>query len=367
VRARAPLTRKIAATVSIGVGLILWIGPSLWQATALPAAPGMERLRPPHTVGGRSHVPASIATRPVWIGAAGDVACGSPPDPTDPDRCQYDETADLLAGLTGVLVLGDSQYDTGDYGAFLRYYRPTWGRFLSRTFPVPGNHEYTQDPRSAPTGYFRYFGDRVRGPDGLGYYSFDLPTGCTPGLGACWHLIALSSELCFAAGGCDVASDPSDQGPGNRMHTWLRNDLRAHPDSDYPCTLAFWHHPLFSISDGSASTPATRPLWEMLYEAHADIVLNGHSHNYQRWLPQDPSGVRDPSRGIREFIVGTGGASKYGLLPDTRSANLAASQNEAFGILRISLHRAGYTWRWVPAAGQPSGFTDATTSVAACV
>ena len=358
-RARRSFRTKVVVVVVLVMGV--------WRATVPAASIGEERLRPPQSVRGRSHVLARIPQEPVSIGAAGDVACEAPPDPTDPDACQYDDTADLLDGLTGVLVLGDSQYEAGGYEAFQRYYRPTWGRFLSRTFPVPGNHEYTQDPRSAPNGYFRFFGDRVRGPDGLGYYSFDLPRGCTPGFGTCWHFIALSSELCFAGGGCGAASDPSDPGPGNRMYDWLRSDLRTHPDSDYPCTLAYWHHPLFSISDGSGSTPGTRPLWELLYDAHADIVLNGHSHNYQRWMPQDPFGARDPRHGIREFVVGTGGASKYGLLPEGGSTNLATAQNDAFGIVRITLHRAGYTWRWVPAAGQPSDFTDTATSVSGCV
>ncbi len=361
VRARAPLTRKVAAAVAVAIGV------SVWRAGVPAASMGQERLPPPQVVRGRSHVLERTPPPAVVIGAAGDIACERPPQPTDTEACRYDDTADLLAGLAGVLVLGDAQYERGDYEAFLRYYEPTWGRFRSQTFPVPGNHEYTQDPRSTPNGYFRYFGDRVRGPDGLGYYSFDLPRGCTPRLGTCWHFIALSSELCFAGGGCEAPSDASDPGPGGRMYAWLRSDLRAHPGSDYPCTLAFWHHPLYSISDGSGATAATRPLWELLHDAHADVVLNGHSHNYQRWEPQDPFGARDMRHGIREFVVGTGGASKYGLLLGTGSTNLATAQNQAFGILRITLHRAGYTWRWVPAAGQPSDFTDVATTVSACV
>ena len=177
--------------------------------------------------------------------------------------------------------------------------------------PLPATTNTREDPNAVPNGYFRYFGDRVRGPDGLGYYSFNLPRGCAPGRDVCWHVIALSSELCFAGGGCGPADDPGDPGSGNRMYRWLRRDLRSHPDADYPCTLAFWHHPLFSISDGSGETPGTRPLWQLLYEARADVVLNGHSHNYQRWVPQDPFGAHDPVHGIREFVAGTGGASKY--------------------------------------------------------
>ena len=142
---------------------------------------------------GRSSNGPSAAPVPVVIGAAGDVACASAPTDQQ-DHCRYDDTADLLVGLSGILVLGDGQYETGTFQAYTTYYGPTWGRYLDRTFPVPGNHDYGEDPHTVPMGYFRYFGDRVRGPDGLGYYSFDLPTGCTPGREVCWHLIALSSE-----------------------------------------------------------------------------------------------------------------------------------------------------------------------------
>ena len=169
-RPRSSLTTKIAFIVAVGIGL------SLWRAADLPAAPvRREQLRPPQLVRLRGHALMSAPARPIAIGAAGDIACESPPDPVDLDRCRYDDTADLLTGLAGVLVLGDGQYESGELEAFRRYYQPTWGRYLARTYPAPGNHEYTQDPRSAPTGYFQYFGDRVRGPDGLGYYSVDLP------------------------------------------------------------------------------------------------------------------------------------------------------------------------------------------------
>jgi hypothetical protein len=339
-------------------GLLAWMAAAPVPAPArraMPAAP--IPTAPPR---------AAIAPRSIVVGAAGDVACASEPAPSDrPDSCQYDDTADLLDGLTAVLVLGDGQYETGNYDAYMTYYGSTWGRFRTRTFPAPGNHEYAQDPNAAPNGYFRYFGDRVRGPDGLGYYSFNLPRGCAPGRDVCWHVIALSSELCFAGGGCGPADDPGDPGSGNRMYRWLRRDLRSHPDADYPCTLAFWHHPLFSISDGSGDTPGTRPLWQLLYEARADVVLNGHSHNYQRWVPQDPFGTHDPVHGIREFVAGTGGASKYPFRTGS-APNLAAWQNDAFGIVQLVLHRTGYSWRWVPAAGQPAGFTDVGTGVA-CV
>jgi hypothetical protein len=305
----------------------------------------------------------------IQIAAAGDIACQAGPyPPSSSASCQYRATSDLLTagGLSAVIALGDDQYDVGAYRAFLRYVDATWGRANDILHPVPGNHEYAQDPTSRPRGYFRYFGSAVKGPDGLGYYSFDLPTGCTPGQGICWHVIALSSELCFAPGGCGPASDPSSPGTGNRMYAWLQQDLAAHPNDTYPCTLAYWHHPLYSFSTGSGATSAVRPLWQLLYRARADVILNGHSHNYQRWRPQDPWGHRNGTRGIREFVVGTGGASHYALPSGPRPHNLAAAQADAFGIVRLTLRTRGYAWTWVPSADQPATFTDAKATAVAC-
>lgn len=316
---------------------------------------------------------ASAASAParseVVIGAAGDIACPADPNGSaPPDSCQYDDTSDLIfrTGLTAVLALGDNQYDTGALSAYQRYFDPWWGRVLPKIHPVPGNHEYAQDPSAKPRGYFRYFGDAVKGPDDLGYYSFDVPEGCTPGQGVCWHVIALSSQLCFAIGGCGPPADPSNPGTGNRMYEWLSADLASHTNGTYPCTLAFWHHPRFSFSTGSGATSAVAPLWDLLYAAKADVVLNGHSHNYQRWRPQTPDGAADPGRGIREFIVGTGGVSKYALQSGPWPHNLLAAQADSFGILRLSLRPAGYGWEWVTAAGQPA-FSDTKTRSASCV
>lgn len=252
---------------------------------------------------------AAPARSEVVIGAAGDIAC--PADPhgsAAPDSCQYDDTSDLIfrTGLTAVLALGDNQYDTGTLSAYQHYFDPWWGRVFPKIHPVPGNHEYAQDPSAKPRGYFRYFGDAVKGPEDLGYYSFDVPEGCTPGRGVCWHVIALSSELCFASGGCGAPADPSNPGTGNRMYEWLSADLASHPNATYPCTLAFWHHPRFSFSTGSGATSAVGPLWDLLYAA------------------------------------------------------------KAFGILRLSLRPTGYGWEWVTAAGQPA-FSDTKTRSAGCI
>src|SRR5262245_8019845 len=281
------------------------------------------------------------------IAAAGDIACDHAPNgPSFPSTCQYDDTARLIDGgdFAAVLLLGDNQYERGRYAAYVRYFDPTWGRAFDTLAPSPGNHEYDNDPSSTPRGYFRYFGDTAKGPDGFGYYAFDV--GACPDA-PCWHVISLNSELCFARGGCGPVDDPSNRGPGNRMYAWLDQDLAAHPDADYPCTLAYWHHPRFSFSTGSGATKTVAPLWHLLHAARADVILNGHSHNYQRWRAQDPNGDRDRGGGIREFVVGTGGASHYAIPAGAKPSNLATAQADAFGVLRLTLKAGGFRWRWV--------------------
>lgn len=336
--------RRPLATIAVWTGLALLPLPALEGARAEPAAlrsPGPERIR---------------------IAAAGDIACERPPG--EGPSCRYDDTADLVVGqgFARILLLGDNQYDRGTLSAYRTYFDPTWGRAFRRLAPSPGNHEYAQDPTSRPRGYFRYFGPGAKGPDGLGYYSFDL--GACPEA-PCWHIISLSSELCFAPGGCDAPERPTDPGLGERMYAWLRTDLAAHPNDTYRCTLAFFHHPLFSISSASGASPAVRPLWRALYRARADLVLNGHSHNYQRFRPMAPDGRLDRERGIRSFVVGTGGASHYALRTGPRPKTLAAAQDDAFGVLVLRLFAKGFSWRWVGVPGEPS-FHDAKRRPVAC-
>jgi hypothetical protein len=302
------------------------------------------------------------------IVAAGDIACGNAPfGKASPDRCQYDETAELTSGrrIEEVLPLGDLQYNEGEYRKFVRYYGKWWGVSKENQSPVPGNHDHAFEPNRKPRGYFRYFGNRVKGPNGWGYYSYDLPAGCVAGDEVCWHLIALNSELCYATGGCNRPDDPTDVGVGEQMWRWLRRDLNKHPDSDQPCTLAYFHHPLFSFSSASRGGVAVRPLWRLLYDAEADVVLNGHSHNYQRWMPQSPDGELQAARGIREFIVGTGGASKYAMQSADPPANLAKAQAGSFGVLRLIIGADGYRWSWRTADGQRR-FRDARSTAVAC-
>jgi hypothetical protein len=238
-------------------------------------------------------------------------------------------TAKLLGRIHGtVLALGDEAYENGSPKQFASCYGPTWGRFKARTRPVPGNHEYhTQEA----TGYFGYFGDAA-GQQGQGYYSFDLGN---------WHLIALDSN-CSEVGGCDASS------PQGR---WLKEDLAR---NSRKCTLAYFHYPLFTSGKYRPGIPAVRPLWEALYKAGADVVLNGHDHNYQRFAPQNPERKADFERGIREFVVGTGGASHYAILSPI--AHIQRYDDHTYGVLKLTLRSGSYGWRFVPVAGR--SFTD---------
>ena len=247
--------------------------------------------------------------------AAGDIATG---------YNQKDEaTAALLDRLPGtVATLGDSVYDRGSASEFAELYEPTWGRHRARTRPAPGNHEYLT-PGAA--GYFGYFGAAAGDPR-KGYYSYDLGP---------WHLVVLNSE-CSAVGGCFK---------GSPQERWLRDDLAAHP---VPCVLAYWHVPRFN-SGIFGDSPYLADLWQALYDAGADVALAGHAHSYERFAPQTPRGAADPSRGIREFIVGTGGAAftpVYAPRP-----NSEVLDNSSHGVLQITLRASSYEWRFVPVPG----------------
>ena len=238
-------------------------------------------------------------------------------------------TAELLGAIHGtVLALGDEAYENGSPEQFASCYDPTWGQFKASTKPVPGNHEYHTEQAA---GYFGYFEDDA-GKQGQGYYSFDLGN---------WHLIALNSN-CSDVGGCGVSS------PQGR---WLKNDLST---NSRKCTLAYFHYPLFTSGTYRPGIPAMRQLWGGLYRAGVDVVLNGHDHNYQRFASQDPEGKEDPERGIREFVVGTGGASHYAI--PSPIANTQRYDDHTYGVLKLTLRPVSYGWRFVPMAGQT--FTD---------
>jgi acid phosphatase type 7 len=285
--------------------------------------------------------PTPTATSDPVVMAAGDNVCGAD---SSGASCKQMATSDLLvaANPKAVLVLGDVQYECGEASDFTSFYSPSWGRIKARTHPSVGNHEYrtSTDPAHDCYGnparaqaYFNYFG-AAAGEIGKGYYSFDV---------GAWHLIALNSN-CSQAGGCGV---------GSPQWTWLTKDLAAHPTA---CTLAYWHAPLYS--SGGRATTATRGLYQALFDANADLVLTGHDHTYERFAPQNANGVRDDARGIRQFVVGTGGRNLTSWA--TIAANSQVRNNTTFGVLKLTLHPTSYDWVFVPIAGQ--SFTDTGTT-----
>jgi hypothetical protein len=274
------------------------------------------------------------------IAAAGDIAC----DPSSSSfnggngsssACRQKYTSDLLvnANLAAVLTLGDNQNYCGGYQAYLRAYDPSWGRVKSITHPSVGNHEYLTsggtDCASGAAGYFNYFGAAAGNPS-QGYYSYNI---------GAWHLIVLNSN-CGEAGGCSTSS------PQGR---WLQADLAANRTL---CTLAYWHIPVFS-SGGRASSNM-RVIWQILYDHGVELVMHGHDHIYERFAPQTANGTLDTARGIREFIVGTGGNNHTSIA--SIAANSLVRNTDTFGVLKLTLHPTSYDWQFVPEAGKT--FTD---------
>ncbi|HET9010215.1 MAG TPA: Ig-like domain-containing protein [Gemmatimonadaceae bacterium] len=256
---------------------------------------------------------------PVLVGAGDIASCNSVED---------DSTAKLLDRIAGtVYTLGDNVYDSGLAAEFANCYDPTWGRHKARTKPSIGNHETYGTTDAA--GYYDYFG-AAAGERGKGYYSYDV---------GAWHVVVINNMIDVAATSTQVA--------------WLKADLAAHPTK---CTLAYWHYPLFSSGDHGNQTKM-RPVWQALYDAGADLVLNGHDHDYERFSPQDPNGVADAARGIREFVVGTGGASHYRF--NVIQPNSEVRDQTASGLLKLTLHATSYDWEFVPITGQT--FTDKGT------
>ncbi len=252
--------------------------------------------------------------------AAGDVAyCSSP---------GAEATAKLLDGLGGtVAMLGDAAYERGTPDEFANCYDPTWGRHLARTRAIPGDHDY-DTPNAA--GYYGYFGAAAGDPS-KGYYSYDLGD---------WHVVALNS-YCYETGSCE-----------NALENWLAADLAANPRA---CTVALLHEPLFSSGNIHGNNPGVLGLWQVMYSANVDVVLSASEHIYERFGKQTPNGVADAQRGIREFIVGTGGSLKYGI--GTVQPNSEVRNTDAYGILRLTLGSASYQWQFIPEAGR--SFTDA--------
>jgi hypothetical protein len=281
----------------------------IFMLAALGAAMLIEAVRLPS--------PAQAQTAdPVLVGAGDIVTCNGTHD---------DDTARLLDNINGtVFTLGDNVYPDGTAAQFTDCYGPTWGRQKARTRPAVGNHDYHT---TGAAGYYGYFGqaasplDNNCTSDCKGYYSYNL---------GAWHIIVINSE--------------APMSKGSVQEQWLRSDLASNPNA---CTLAYFHAPRFSSGlHGDASK--TQAVWDALYQYSADVVVNGHDHIYERFAPQNPQGVAD-AKGIREFVVGTGGASLYDWT--TIQPNSEARNNTAWGVLKLTLHSTSYDWEFVPVAG----------------
>lgn len=233
-----------------------------------------------------------------------------------------------------IATLGDNAYPDGASEDFQECYDPTWGQFKDRTRPAAGNHDHeTEDAQ----GYWDYFGGRG-GPFDRYYYSYDLGS---------WHVVVLNSD-CWRVDGCE-SDDPQAE--------WLRSDLQRHESF---CTLAMWHRPPFSSGryGDAEDTGRVRPLWQILNEEGADVLLTGHEHSYERFAPMDADGERDDARGVRLFVVGTGGGNLRQFANDPL-ATTEARQDHTWGVLKLDLKPRSYTWEFLPVEG--STFSDSGT------
>lgn len=259
--------------------------------------------------------PIPVSSDEVILVGAGDIATCN--------RDEDEQTAALLDTIPGtVFTVGDNAYPNGSYSEYLNCYDSTWGRHKSRTKPVPGNHEYNT---TGAAGYFQYFKNIPA------YYAYDLGT---------WRIYALNSEI-----------DSSSSSP---QAAWLLSDLAQNPSQ---CVLAYWHTPRWSSGTENGSDPSTQMLWEILYNAGAELVINGHEHNYERFAEMDNEG-REISPGLRAIVVGTGGAGFYPFGPALETSQV---RNDAtFGVLKLTLHDENYDWEFIPIAD--STFTDRGSS-----
>jgi hypothetical protein len=294
---------------------------------AMTPPPDLAMTPPPDLA-----TPPPAGADPILVGS-GDIAVSGG---------AQDVTAQLMldlfaAGATGgVFTAGDNVYNSGSASEFASSFDPSWGKLKARLRPTPGNHDYADGADPAASGYFGYFGGAAGDPQ-RGYYSYDL---------GAWHVIVLNTSVgCTYVGGC-AAGSPQEQ--------WLRADLKAHPNA---CTVAMWHEPRFSSGSVHGSDPETQDLWQALYDYNADVILEGHDHEYERFAPQTATGVADAARGLRSFVVGSGGGGLYTFGPAI--ANSEVRYSGGYGVLALTLHATSYDWRFIAEPGQP--FSDSGT------
>jgi hypothetical protein len=325
------------------------------------------------------------------LAAVGDIAC-QPPPPLEKEKSTDVCGSPTLGGMAAeaatanqienehpdlVALLGDEQYQVGRYEDFTGSFDKTYGAFKFLQRPSPGNHEFYLshgETGDNGIGYYDYYNgielngdgsqqtttlqnqtgvtgsftqpvprtDGQAGEIGRGWYSYNLGD---------WHLISLNAECLDPSDGCPAGSNWLAA-----ETQWLASDLASDHAS---CTLAYWHQPAFSPTETtlSADGTATKAWWPLLYQHGVDIVLNGHDHVYARYAPMDPNGNLDPLRGIREFIVGTGGESLDTLTTTASSADVRASTDKYYGTMTLRLNPHSYQWDFesaLAAAGAPT-------------
>jgi acid phosphatase type 7 len=359
------------------------------------------------------------------LAVVGDVACQ--PGETEPsgekkgENCVGDTAQNLFASQAAtanqiesmkpdiIALVGDEQYQVGQYSDFENSYETTYGAFKFITRPAPGNHEFYTEHGAigvAGYGYFSYFNGVQHNADGTmmtatiannpdtagtftqpvpysdgqaghfeqsGGLGNTVPAGGPVGVGdgwysynlGAWHLISLNIECETQPGGCTGSWFASEL-------EWLKKDLAENHSA---CTAAYWHQPTFSAANSIAVPEGTtaQAFWQVLYENGADLVLNGHDHLYARYRPLDPSGNSDPRKGIREFIVGTGGETLDAVVttntttadpsgnPNFNAQNLEAATGQFWGVMRLTLNQNGYEWDFESALKDPAQPTGPAT------
>lgn len=361
---------KTIAVLAVGA-VILVAACSSGGGSTVPSAGGASTGASTGASSTAAPTPANSANSPV-VAAVGDLVCafGAAPPPNHAGEAQHGHckpgaVANLVksGNYDAFLPLGDLQYSYGGYWRYVKYWDRYYGSVKDITYPIAGNHEAYN---GLFLGYYRYFGKQAHPPGG--YYSFDLGD---------WHVLALNSQLCrgkawgvrshlpssttvtgytrwqqIPGGGCQ---------PGDPMYRWAQRDLKQHADAT--CTLALYHHPFYRWYGKGFFNPNAdvAPLWKLLDDNGVDLVLNGHEHNYQRFVPMDSAGNADPN-GMAEFIVGTGGDSYQPLPKSTQPSVLAAVETGTYGIMKLTLNPGGYDYQFVPIPGDPP-FSDAGSGV----
>jgi hypothetical protein len=337
------LVAAFVATLILLVGLAMGVGgrtPAQSAGVGSSAGAGSIIAAPPASAEQSAIAPTGVPADGTPNGSAGG-SSGAPSDPVlvgagDIGDCASsgdEETAKLIEGIAGtVFTAGDNAYPGGTAEQFSQCYNPSWGQFRTRTRPAAGNHDWVTKEAS---GYLGYFGPAATNGAGQTWYSYDLGQ---------WHVVVLDAD-CALTGGCEA---------GSVQGRWLAADLAG---SSARCTVAIWHQPRFSSGE-HGNDAAVAPFWDALYAAGADLVINGHDHDYERFKPQTPTGQVDAARGIREFVVGTGGTPLRVFDQPKPNSDIRAAVSH--GILKLTLHPTGYDWAFISTNGMFSDSGSAT-------